>query len=81
MFKGARAIARGAVVMVVAVGCGGGSTGEKVAVDATAALRHAAQVTLDKSTSKVEFTMKRRSRPQGDAAGTERSTSEQGVVD
>lgn len=57
MFKGARAIAVGVVVMVVAVGCGG-SSGEKVTVDATpAALRHAAQVTLDKGTSKVEFTV------------------------
>jgi len=57
MGRGVRALAAGAVLLVVAAGCGG-SSGEKVTVDATpAALRHAAQATLDKKTSKVEFTM------------------------
>ena len=56
MFKGARVLAV-AAILAVAAACGG-SSGQQVVVDATpAGLRHAAQSTLAKGTSKVEFTM------------------------
>jgi hypothetical protein len=47
-----------AAILVVTVGCGGSSSGQKVVVDATpVAIRHAAQTTLAKGTSKVDFTI------------------------
>src|SRR5205823_14905616 len=45
------------LVAVIAAACGG-SSGEKVTIDATpAALRKSAEATLNKGTAKVEFTM------------------------
>ncbi len=59
MFKRAGVIAAVVVVMAAAVGCGGGSNGEEGQHRRhPAALRHAAQATLDKKTSKLEFTMR-----------------------
>ena len=59
MFRGGRAMAAaGAVMLVLGVGCGGSPSGQTVVIDATpTAMRHAAQTTLAKGASKVEFTI------------------------